>query len=245
MKLWIDTDVGTNPDDAIALALACVHPDITLVGVSTVGDEDGRRAAVARDVVSSLDGNREAVVSGPMFEPRAVRDSGADSLLAIGPLTNVARVVDEGASPARVAVMGGALAPVWHRGAWHEVESNFGADPAAAAHVLAEIDVLLVPLDVTARICLDDDRRARLAARADSLRRAVESWEDPVCLHDAVALVALAGEPFFTVAPRRLRVDTSGRVVEAADGRVHRVVVDADRDAALGCVFQLLNGNRY
>src|SRR6202011_1280837 len=117
----------------------------------------------------------------------------------------------------------------------------FGADPAAAAYVLAAIDVLLVPLDVTARICLDDDRRARLAARADSLRRAVETFEYPVCLHDAVARGALGGVPFFTAAPRRLRVDTSGRVVGAADGRVHHVVVDADRDAALGCVFQLLN----
>ena len=37
MRLWIDTDVGTNPDDAVALLCALAHPEVDLVGVSTVG----------------------------------------------------------------------------------------------------------------------------------------------------------------------------------------------------------------
>lgn len=36
MRIWIDTDLGTDVDDALALAYAIRHPGIDLVGVSTV-----------------------------------------------------------------------------------------------------------------------------------------------------------------------------------------------------------------
>jgi inosine-uridine nucleoside N-ribohydrolase len=245
LRLWIDTDVGTNPDDALALALACRHPDVTLVGVSTVNDDDDARAAVGRDVVRSMGGDPGVVVSGRAFHVQALRDARADALLAIGPLTNVARIVGAGLCPSRVGVMGGALARVLHRDAWREIESNFGADPAAAALVLARVDVLLVPLDVTAQVCLDDAQREEVGRRFDCLGRALSSWQHPVCLHDPLALLALAGEPFFTVEARRIKVDRRGRVVARSSGRVHQVVVGVDRDAAVARIFQLLKGNDY
>ena len=37
MRLWIDTDIGTTVDDAVALLAAVAHPAVELVGVSTVG----------------------------------------------------------------------------------------------------------------------------------------------------------------------------------------------------------------
>jgi purine nucleosidase len=245
LRLWIDTDVGTNPDDAIALALACRHAEITLVGISTVNDEDDAHAAVARDVLRSMGGNPGVVVSGSGFEPRALRDARVEALLAIGPLTNVARIVGAGLCPSRVGVMGGALAPVWHRDSWREIESNFGADPAAAALVLARVDVLLVPLDVTAQVCLDDLQRDVVGDRWDFLGGTLSSWQYPVCLHDPLALLALAGEPFFTMESRRIEVDGTGRVVPTSSGRVQQVVVGVDRDAAVARILQLLNGNHY
>ncbi len=36
MRIWIDTDIGTDVDDALALAHVLRHPDLELVGVSTV-----------------------------------------------------------------------------------------------------------------------------------------------------------------------------------------------------------------
>ena len=36
MRLWVDTDIGDNPDDTIALWCAAHSPDVELVGVSTV-----------------------------------------------------------------------------------------------------------------------------------------------------------------------------------------------------------------
>ena len=54
MRLWIDTDVGDNPDDAVALLCAAAHPDIELVGVSTTGGQTEWRAELARQLVDAV-----------------------------------------------------------------------------------------------------------------------------------------------------------------------------------------------
>ncbi len=47
MRIWLDTDLGTDVDDALALAYAIRHPDIELVGISTVfGDVELRTEMV-------------------------------------------------------------------------------------------------------------------------------------------------------------------------------------------------------
>ena len=53
MRLWIDTDVGGDPDDAIALLCAAAHPAVDLVGVSTVDGDHERRVGVARSLVEA------------------------------------------------------------------------------------------------------------------------------------------------------------------------------------------------
>ena len=53
MRLWIDTDVGDDPDDAIALLCAAASPAVELVGVSTVDGDRDRRAALAHAIVDA------------------------------------------------------------------------------------------------------------------------------------------------------------------------------------------------
>jgi inosine-uridine nucleoside N-ribohydrolase len=48
MLVHLDTDFGGDTDDACALAYLLGRPDVDLVGVTTVADSDGRRAAYAR-----------------------------------------------------------------------------------------------------------------------------------------------------------------------------------------------------
>ena len=147
MRLWIDTDVGTNPDDAVALLCAAAHRDVDLVGVSTVDGDTEWRAEIARTLVDA------PVVPGARLGGRDVAASQAEALLAIGPLENVARLAAAGALPPRLGVMGGVLRPVHHRGAVREVEHNFGTEPAAAQAVIGHTPgVLLCPLDVTVRM---------------------------------------------------------------------------------------------
>lgn len=47
IRIWIDTDLGTDVDDAIALAYALRHPELELVGVSTVFGDVELRARMA------------------------------------------------------------------------------------------------------------------------------------------------------------------------------------------------------
>lgn len=234
LRLWVDTDVGDNPDDAIALLSAAGHPAIDLVGVSTVDGDHGRRVRTAR-----------ALVGAPVHagdEPGLAdtfRAAAPNALLAIGPLTNVAALLATGPIPP-VTLMGGALAPVRHWGLTIDVEHNFGRDPEAAATVLAAADPLVVPLDVTVSTALDRDTLDRLVAAAPALREPTQRWlalqrdlgvpleERSVCLHDPLALVALAEPSVVRIEPRTVRVERDGRLVDDIAGHNCRVVTEAD-----------------
>lgn len=51
VRLILDTDIGTDVDDALALVYALRHPDIDLVAVTTVADDVVRRAHIARKLL--------------------------------------------------------------------------------------------------------------------------------------------------------------------------------------------------
>ena len=48
LKLHLDTDFAGDPDDACALALVLASAGVQLTGITTVADEDGRRAGYVR-----------------------------------------------------------------------------------------------------------------------------------------------------------------------------------------------------
>ena len=52
MRLWIDTDVGSDVDDALAIAYALRHPALELVGVSTVFGDVALRARIAERLLA-------------------------------------------------------------------------------------------------------------------------------------------------------------------------------------------------
>lgn len=52
MKLWLDTDIGDDVDDAFALAFALAHGGCSLVGVSTVYCDPVLRARLAKKLIS-------------------------------------------------------------------------------------------------------------------------------------------------------------------------------------------------
>jgi purine nucleosidase len=255
VRLWIDTDVGTNVDDAIALLAAVAHPAVELVGVSTVGSDPERRAAVAVGLLAAagVDLGSVAVCAGASG-PRganvveAVAASGAEALLAIGPLTNVAAMTAAGVRPAEVTIMGGALHPVEHRGAVRTVEHNFAADPDAAATVLAVPGAVVVPLDATVATRLDDRLVSRLVATAPVLEPMVEAWVDrwgEIVLHDPAALLIAAGDgpELGRFERRRLLVEPNGRLVDGgrgASGTVHDVVTSLFGVAVTASVLALL-----
>src|SRR5215211_7025092 len=46
-KVLLDTDIGTDVDDAVALAYLLSHPDCELLGITTVTGEVEKRASLA------------------------------------------------------------------------------------------------------------------------------------------------------------------------------------------------------
>lgn len=245
MRLWVDTDVGDNPDDAVALLCACAHPDVELVGVSTTGGRAEWRAALARELVGA------EVVPGdhPDDVSRRFAMARPEAVLAIGPLTNVATLVSLGGAIPVLTVMGGLLTPVRHRSRLRRVESNFSRDPAAAAVVVERTSATLVPLDVTVAMQPAPEVLERLLTAQPRLVPEIERWNaeqgEPVVLHDPLALFVAVGEPFVAIETRVLAVDaTDGTLREADGGRAHEVVVGVDAPDALDRVLDLLGGGR-
>ena len=241
MRLWIDTDLGDNPDDAVALLCARAHPDVDLVGVSTTGGRTEWRAELARQFVDA------DVVAGehPDELVARMRSARPDAVLAIGPLTNIAALTVLGIPVTPLTIMGGAVVPVRHRGRLRRAERNFSQDPAAAAMVLASTDTTVVPLDVTVAMRLEPDALERLLGLAPELVPEVERWiaeqDEPIVLHDPLALLVALGEPHVQIEVRCLSVDaTDGTVREGEAGREHAVVVNVDAPAAVDRVLGLL-----
>lgn len=53
MRIWIDTDVGSDVDDALAIAYALRHPQLELVGISTVFGDVSLRTRIAKRLVET------------------------------------------------------------------------------------------------------------------------------------------------------------------------------------------------
>jgi inosine-uridine nucleoside N-ribohydrolase len=56
-KVLLDTDIGTDVDDAVALAYLLCHPDCELLGITTVTGEAEKRAALASVMCQSAGKN--------------------------------------------------------------------------------------------------------------------------------------------------------------------------------------------
>lgn len=234
MRLWIDTDVGTDPDDAFALLCAAGHPDVELVGVSTVDGDVEWRAIIARRLVAA------PVVVGPDLTP-AFEAARPDALLAIGPLTNIARIAGDEVVLPPLTLMGGLLCPIDYRGSHYEIEHNFGADSLAArAVVSAGLRPTICPLDVTARMRVPDDRLVDYLSAAPILEGQCAAWPAPLRLHDPLAFLALMGEPVVSTRIARLAVDHDGRVTESHEGHECVLVDDVDVTAAMDRIHELI-----
>lgn len=245
MRLWIDTDAGVNPDDAVALLAAASHPHVELVGVSTCGENPRASADVVGEVLAWRGAADVLRYAGPP-DPRAL--AAAEAILAIGPLTNLARLVRAGHDLPPIAAMGGVVhPPVRHRGRDVMVDTNFAADPFAAAVVVHSVaDLLLVPLDVTAGATLDAGATLELLGRVPGLADPIDDWRArtgaPLCLHDPVALFALLGE-HVGVETSAVGVGPDGALLtDAPRGSLvaREVVTSANVDAIVAAALSLL-----
>jgi purine nucleosidase len=213
--ILLDTDLGSDVDDALALALALAAPErLALVAVTTVaGDTQARAWAAARLLglagrtdVEVCAGERAPLLRRDRFvwrgietagwpegpdavrsdEPaperiaRAAREVPGLELVAIGPLTNLARALAlDPELPRRaggLTVMGGHVrrAAIGAHVCAPGIDYNLCSDPEASVAVLgAGFRTRLVTADVTLQTWMTEADVRRLETRGGPLARAL------------------------------------------------------------------------
>jgi purine nucleosidase len=73
LSFILDTDIGTNVDDALALAFAVRHPDLDLRAVTTVSGDTKRRARIAKKLLLLAAREDIEVAAGVRCEARSGR----------------------------------------------------------------------------------------------------------------------------------------------------------------------------
>jgi purine nucleosidase len=258
----LDTDIGSDVDDALALSLALVSPEISLQGITTVYGDTAMRARIARALTRAAGKPAVPVVAGlrlPLLRERPVhwmghegmgidlsdpatapdpgsavdfiiesirRKPGRLTILAIGPLTNLAAaiiVAPDIIEMCREIIFIGGMARL-SRNALDvpALEWNVRCDPEAARVVFRSgIHITMLGMDVTRR----DETRMNMAHLrtlqscpnpiAQMAARLVEIYwrtadEKLRCMHDVVAVAYSFDRTLVVTRPLTVEVETAG-----------------------------------
>jgi inosine-uridine nucleoside N-ribohydrolase len=274
----LDTDIGGDIDDAFALALIIDSPEFQLLGVTTASGDTQARARLAAKMLWVAGGpwRQVPVVAGAPGKPRQIdqtrwangftspqlrhekavdflkaefdRRPGEITLVAVGPLTNVAELLKQDPAVARkikqIALMGGAINHGYGNDPKPVPEYNIAADPAAAQVVFSSgVPILMAPLDVTAMLGLDAAGRQRIFTRLTPLTNALtllyHLWghETPV-LFDPMALAMLIDPTMCEAKQLAVEVDAKG-MTRAVEGKPAHVTAGLHTDPAKFFQFYL------
>lgn len=236
---------------------------LSVMGRSDIPVIAGSDTALMRDNIDAIvvhgdDGLRGVALPPPQVPAQAdavqwladtlrKEPSGSIDVLALGPLTNIARLVDEHPEAAgrigHLIAMGGAVAEPGNAGPASEF--NFAFDPEAVAVVLRSgIKTTIVPLDVTRQVRVDRDYVETLRGTvagdtaADILLAYLIDDKRSRPLHDpCVMLLALAPE-LFEIEFYRLSVNLgddpdAGALTSSDSGSSVDVAMRVDLPAAL------------
>lgn len=257
MRLLIDTDMGGDVDDALALALAFNSREIDVAGISLVYMANQWRADILKNMLQVFDCADIPFVIGaeqPIigrwndYEPNRTDNRAAEFIIEncekfpdlviapIGPLTNIAAAF---AAAPRIAI---GRKVMLMGGAWNEAraEWNMLCDPEAAHIVLnAGADITMVGLNVTER-CRFSQAEVDLFAAAgpkgrllyDMMTKFINEHYLPV-LHDPLAIGALLWDDIITFEKKQIAVElggaySRGMLVETAKGAEVRIATQVD-----------------
>jgi purine nucleosidase len=284
-RVVIDTDPGV--DDAVAILLALVSPEIDVLALTTVAGNvslekttlNARRlldlarrpdvvvaagcahplagpAGDASDVhgndgLSDLEWEEPDITLSPLHAVDLLAqliDAGPLTIVAIGPLTNLATLIERYAGiesrVQRLVVMGGAS---FEGNVTPAAEFNIWADPEAAQRVLgANWPVTVMPLDLTHQADLNDDDieyfrslnsdvGSRVADILGPLATFHELWHGDrnLFMHDSMAIYDVLDPSAITKQGVAISVETGGEHSRGATW-VDRRKIHADSRVKIG-----------
>ncbi|XP_021846153.1 uridine nucleosidase 1 isoform X2 [Spinacia oleracea] len=238
-KLIIDTDPGI--DDCMAILMAFQTQEVDIIGLTTifgnVQTENATRNALLlceiaeRPDVPVAEGSPGPLKGGMPRVADFVHDKvsehpGEVSILALGPLTNLALAIKKDSSFAskakRIVVLGGAFFALGNVNP--AAEANIFGDPEAADVVFTSgANITVVGINITTQVKLTDSdlhglreskgRHTRLLTDMCKFYRDWHVKSDGVYgifLHDPVSFVAVVRPDLFTYKKGVVRVETQG-----------------------------------
>ena len=112
MRIWIDTDIGSDVDDAFALAYVMRHPGFELVGLSTVFGDVGLRSRIA-DALLAIDEQPGVVAMPGLGVPLTPRKRGVmfghEGQGLLDDADPILRVAEESGGAERIEALGAAI----------------------------------------------------------------------------------------------------------------------------------------
>lgn len=291
-KVLLDTDIGSDIDDAVCLAYLLAQPECELLGITTVSGEATKRAMLASALChvagkqAPIHPGAEAPLDGHQRQPQAPqatalgrwqhdqdfeqdsavpflrecirRYPGEVTLLAIGPLTNVAQLFE--ADPEIPGLLKGLVLMC---GDWTErsprpggLEWNARCDPVAAATVYRAPVAThrSVGLNVTERVTMAAaEVRARFQSKLlQPVLDFAEVWFEQrhvVTFHDPLAATTIFNDRVCRFGRGQVEVDLSDAAArgwtswrqEAASGP-HEIAMDVDPAAFFTEYFRVVKG---
>jgi pyrimidine-specific ribonucleoside hydrolase len=259
VKLLGITTVAGN--QTLAKTTANAIRVLELVGRGDVPVAAGAERPLAREPFVAAYVHGETGLDGPELPPPRAEPVGQHAvdfleeriepgvvLVATGPLTNVALLLERGARPERIVLMGGSICL---GNVTPAAEFNVWADPEAADRVFRSgLAVTMVGLDVTHKALVQADRFRGVGR----VGRVVAEWLDFYSqfhrttygfegspIHDAVALAHVLRPGLLETVERHVAIDTEselcrGRTVvdlwlRTGNAANAHVAVDVDADA--------------
>ena len=236
IKLLIDTDIGGDIDDALCVAVALNSAQVDLLGMTTVYAASQWRTDLAKAMLKTW-GREDIPVHRGAERPllgRYPHDQGAEpqeneavpfiirtcrenpglTVLAIGPLTNLALAVHlapDILKNTRFILMGGMIGSA-------QPEWNIQCDPEAAAIVVEACRPRMVGLDITEQCRLTREEADRLTQGDDPRLTFLKGEFDRFfgqftflpTLHDPLALAGILFDGLIDWEEKDIHVETRG-----------------------------------
>ena len=279
-KIIIDTDIGSDIDDAFAVALAIRSPELEILGIATDSGDTNERAKILDRMLAEVGRpgipvavgvssppnphNREwdSVIQGrygdnsrfpPKTHPNAVdfildqirHYPGQITLVAIGPIPNIGAMIDKSPDTfrqiKRVVMMGGSINPIKPDFGnapplQQQREYNIYGDTVSSQKLFRSgVPIVLVPLDSTLHLTLDETKRAAIFTQStpltDALTLLYQLWgQRTPDLIDPMTIGYIVDPTLCPVRPMRIRVDDSGYTRVESGAPNAQVCLHSDAD---------------